>query len=454
MVNFVEIAKRAETGPMISAEDFSLKLLATKVRELLKETDIKFNPEEPVNTDNSVADELWELGYRLFLETGIYCINTRRRIIFDESEVKHALKNAKDKLEVGEGKDRRVLYPRDVEDTKPPIIFGGPFNCDVSEKVFVLMNEAYAREEIIDLLELPGYIRSLYGIDVRPESALAIYKALLYIKWAREATSRAGRPGMPVVAFAEMAMHDIAMALEGFLRKTDPVVIMIISELQIDDIGLGRIAFYKYRGNPIYIAATPLVGGYGGGPEGTAIVGVATHIAELMLGAEILHMGPQHIKYKSQTNIHSLWMASRVKQAIARNTKLINLTSHTTSGRPGSKQYAYEFAALEIAVVPSGSHVAGPRPADLKYDNHNSPLMARLFGEIAHAAAKLKREDANEIVLELYNKYKDKLDFEVAPVGKPFEELYNLDTLEPKEEHYKLYLEVKKELEELGLQFK
>jgi len=455
LVNFVEIAIRAETGPMIRVDDFNLKLVAMKARELIKETDIKFDPEEPVNTDNTVADELWDLGFRLFLETGILSIQTRRRIVFDESEVKHALKNVKSRLEVGQGKDRRILYNRGIEDSKPPIIFGGPFNCDVSEDIFIKMNEAYAREEIIDLLELPGYIRSLYGIDVRPESALAIYKSIFYAKWAREAIARAGRPGMPIVGFAEMAMHDLAMAIdESGIRTTDPVIIMMLPELQIDDIGLGRLAFYKYRGHPIYIAATPLIGGFAGGPETAAIVGVATHIAEMMLGAEILHMGPQHVKYRSQTNIHSLWMASRVKQAIARNTKLINLTSHTEAGRPGSKQFMYEFSALEISVVPSGSHVAGPRPADLKFDNHNSPLMARLLGEVGHAAAKLKRDDANEIVKELYKKYKDKLDFAVSPVGKPFEELYDLNTLKPRPEHLKQYEEVKKELEDLGLKFK
>jgi len=454
MVNFVDVVLRAEKGKMMDLNDFNMNVLAKSIRELLQETDIKFDPSEPVNTDKSVADEIWELGYRLFLKTGIYSINTRRLITFEEWEVKHALKNATDKLELGEGKDKRILFHRNVEDSRKPIIFGGPFNCDVSEDIFVRFNEAYAREEIIDLLELPGYIREMYGEIVRPESAIAVYKAIKYAQGAREAISRAGRPGMPIVGFAEMAMHDVAMDIdERGLRKFDPVVIMIISELQMDDVGFGRIAYFKYRGHPIYIAGTPLVGGFAGGPVGTAILGVATHIAELMLGADILHMGPQHIKYKSQTNIHSLWYASRAKQAIARHTKLINLTSFTESGRPGSKQFMYEIAALATSVVPSGSHVAGPRPADPKFDNHNSPLMARFLGEVAHAASKFKLETANEIVKTLYEKYKDKLDFEVAPVGKPFEELYDLNTLKPRPEHYNQYLEVKKELMDLGFEF-
>ena len=113
----------------------------------------------------------------------------------------------------------------------------------------------------------------------------------------------------------------------------------------------------------------------------------------------------------------------------------------------------YEIAALATSVVPSGSHVAGPRPADPKFDNHNSPLMARFLGEVAHAASKFKLETANEIAKTLYEKYKDKLDFEVAPVGKPFEELYDINTLKPRPEHYKQYQEVKMELADMGFEF-
>jgi len=453
LVNFIEVARRAETGPMIAEEDFDMKKIAMKLREIKKELDVTFDPNEPVNTDLTLADDLWEAGFKFFLETGIYCVNTRRLILFEESEVKHALKNVRDRLEIGEGKDRRVLYPRGIEDSTPPIIFGGPFNCDVTEEVFVPMNEAYAREEIIDVLFLPGYLKKMYGLEIRPNSGLSPQTVILYAKWTREALSRAGRPGMPVVAHALMGMHEIGASNEEWgLRKTDPRAIVMLPELKIDDVSLVRLGYYIATGPPIYIAFTPLVGGFAGDPVTVAIVSVAEHIAAVMLNGDIIHLGPQHIKYKSQTNIHSLWVASRAKQAVSKNSKMIHTTSHTTAGRPGSKQFAYEFAALEIAVVTAGSHVSGPRPADLKYDNHNSPLMARLFGEIAHAAAKIKLETANEIVLELYKKYKDKLDFQVSPVGKPFEELYDLDTLQPKPEHLKEYEEVKRELEELGLE--
>jgi hypothetical protein len=136
---------------------------------------------------------------------------------------------------------------------------------------------------------------------------------------------------------------------------------------------------------------------------------------------------------------------------VARNSHIIATTSHTTAGRPGSDQYPYEFSALLLSVVPSGSNVTGPRPAEPLGYNNVSPLMARLFAEVAHAAAGLSREQAVPIVEQLYEKYKDKITFEEAPKGLPFEKLYDLKTLTPTPEHQAVYDRVKGELIRLGV---
>ncbi len=318
--------------------------------------------------------------------------------------------------------------------------------------MFVRLNEAFAQERIIDCLFLPGYLKQLDGLTIRPNSGLSSRAAVLYGQWAREAVRRAGRPGMPICGHAVMALNEIACTNEEWgLRKTDPRAMVFLSELQVDDITLTRLAYYAAYGCPLYLGFTPLVGGYGGGPDGTAIVAVASFIAGAMLGFEVLHLGPQHIKYKQQTNAHSLFLGSLAQQAVNRNSHLITTTSHTTAGRPGSKQYPYEFAALELAVVTSGSNVSGPRPAEPLGFNNVSPLMARLFAEVAHAAAGMTRAQAASIVEVLYEKYKDKISLEEAPKGLPFEQLYDVDTLKPTPEHQAVYDEVKNELIRLGV---
>ena len=451
-MNLKEVVKRAETGPLMEASDFLMKRVAASVLKLQKEYDIRWDGKTLVNLDDDLADRCWVAGKELLLQTGIYSMNSRRVIEFSPEEIEDALRFTPATLTMGQAKDTVSIWHRGIEDPRPPFIFGGPFNADVHESTFVKLNEAFAQERIIDCLLFPGYLKELDGLLIRPGSGLSSRAAILYGQWSREAVRRAGRPGMAICGHAVMALNEIACTSEAWgLRETDPRAMVLISELQVDDVTMSRTVYYQAYGCPIYMAFTPLVGGYGGGPDGAAIIATASFIAAIMMGGEIVHIGPQHIKYKQQTNNHSLFLGSMANQAVARNSHIIATTSHTTAGRPGSDQYPFEFSALALAVVPSGSNMTGPRPAEPLGFNDVSPLMARLFAEVGHAAAQLTREHAALIVEKLYEKYSDKLTFEQAPKGQPFEKLYDLDTLSPTPEHQVLYDEVKEELIRLGV---
>jgi hypothetical protein len=451
-MNFKEIAKRGETGPLTEANDFLMKRISANVLKLEKKHQITWDGKTLLNLDDEMADRCWQAGRELLLSSGIFSMNSRRIIELSPEEVDEALRFVPAELPMGQGKDRVTAFHRDVEDTRKLFVFSGPFNADASEEHFVKLNEAFAQERLIDSLLFPGYLKKLDGQMIRPTSALASRAAMLYGQWSREAVRRAGRPGMPITGHAVMALNEIACTNEQWgLRSTDPRAMVLISELQVDDVTMTRLAYYLAYGCPIYVAFTPLIGGYGGGPAGSAIVAVASFIASVVLGGEVVHIGPQHIKFKQQTNLHSLFLAGLVNQAVARNSKIIATTSHTTSGRPGSEQYAREFSALALTAVTSGSNVTGPRPAEPLGFNNVSPLMARLFAEVSHAAAGMKREQAAEIVAKIYETYKDSLDLEKAPKGQAFEELYDLQTLRPTAEHKALYDELKEELIGLGV---
>jgi methylamine--corrinoid protein Co-methyltransferase len=451
-MNFKEIAKRGETGPLTEANDFLMKRVSANVLELEKKYRIAWDGKTLINLDDEMADRCWQAGRELLLSSGIFSMNSKRIIQFSLEEVDEALRFAPTELPMGQGKDAVKAYHRQVEDARKPFVFSGPFNADASEEHFVKLNEAFAQERLIDSLLFPGYLKKLDGQMIRPTSALASRAAMLYGQWSREAVRRAGRPGMPITGHAVMALNEIACTNEQWgLRSTDPRAMVLISELQVDDVTMTRLAYYLAYGCPIYMAFTPLIGGYGGGPAGTAIVAAASFIAAVLLGGEVVHVGPQHIKFKQQTNQHSLFLASLVNQAVARNSGIIATTSHTTSGRPGSEQYAREFSALALTAVTSGSNVTGPRPAEPLGFNNVSPLMARLFAEVSHAAAGLKRDQAAEIVAKLYETYKDLLDLEQAPKGRAFEELYDLQTLRPTPEHQALYDRLKEEFAGLGV---
>jgi len=451
-VNFKEIAKRCESGPLMEPKDFLMKSVATQAMKLSKKYEITWDGKTFVNLDDDMADRCFQAGRELFINTGLFSMNTNRLVEVSEDEVDDALKSVRPQIHMGAGKDRVTIHHRQVEDERKPFTFCGPFNANVHEEMFVRLNEVFSREKIADCLFFPGYLNEVDGQLIRPTSALATQMAILYGRWAREAVQRAGRPDMPIAAHAVMAPGEIACTNEEWgLRSTDPRAMVLISELQVDDVTMTRLAYYRAIGCPIYMAFTPLVGGYGGGLPGTSIVAVASFIASIVLGGEIVHIGPQHMKYKQQTNQHSLFLSSLANQAIARNSNIISTTSHTTSGRPGSAQYAREFSALALTSVTSGSNVSGPRPAEPLGNNNVSPLMGKLFCEVAHAAASMTREAVTPIVEALYDTYKDHLELENAPKGQPFEELYDLTTLTPTAEHQAVYDQVKEELIKLGV---
>jgi methylamine--corrinoid protein Co-methyltransferase len=451
-MDFKEIAKRGESGPLTESKDFLMKAVAANARRLTKEYDIVWDGKTFINTDDDMADRCFQAGKELLIATGLYSMNSNRVIQLSAEDVDDGLRFARSEVAMGTGKDRVRIHHRQVEDSRKPFIFCGPFNANVHEDMFVRLNEAFSRERIVDCLFFPGYLNEVDGQLIRPTSALATRAAILYGEWAREAVRRAGRPGMPIAGHAVMAPGEIACTNEEWgLRSTDPRAIVLISELQVDDVSLTRLAYYLAYGCPIYMAFTPLIGGYGGNVAGTAVTAVASFIASIMLGGEIVHIGPQHMMFKQQTNQQSLFLSSLANQAIARNSRIIATTSHTTSGRPGSAQYAYEFSALALASVTSGSNVSGPRPAEPLGNNNVSPLMGKLFAEVAHAAAGMSRDAAVPIVEALYDKYKDAIDLEKAPKGQPFEELYDLRTLRPTSEHQAVYDQVKGELVRLGV---
>ena len=455
-MNFKEIARRGETGPLMEAGEFLMKRVAAGALRLQKSHEIRWDGKTLLNLDDAMADRLWQAGRELLLATGIFSMNSRRVIELSAEEVDEALRFVPQHLAMGAGKDAVTVRHRGIEDPRKPFVFSGPFNADTSEEMFVHLNEAFAQERLIDSLLFPGYLKTLDGQMIRPTSALSSRAAMLYGQWSREAVRRAGRPGMPITGHAVMALNEIACTNEAWgLRATDPRAMVLISELQVDDVTMTRLAYYQAYGCPIYLAFTPLVGGYGGDPAGTAIVAVASFIAAAALGGEVVHIGPQHLKFKQQTNAHSLFLASLSNQAVARNSRIIATTSHTTSGRPGNgeegAQYPREFSALALCAVSGGSNVSGPRPAEPLGFNNVSPLMARLFAEVAHAAAGLSRETAAGIVEKLYEGYKDRIDLEHSPRGLPFEALYDLKTLRPSAEHREVYERVKEELASLGV---
>lgn len=107
MPSLIEILERTQTGGYCSEKEWDVKRILKAVRGKLKKYRLEnsFDPNNPVNTDESLADTFYKAGYELALELGMLCATTERIIRISEEELSNSLKFALSEVFVGEGKD-------------------------------------------------------------------------------------------------------------------------------------------------------------------------------------------------------------------------------------------------------------------------------------------------------------------------------------------------------------
>lgn len=118
-----------------------------------------------------------------------------------------------------------------------------------------------------------------------------------------------------------------------------------------------------------------------------------------------------------------------------------------------TKMVFYEYAAWVIgAVVSGGSIEVGGSARGVSVD-YTSPMEPFFASEIAHSVVGMGRKEANGIVAALLEKYEDKL--QKPPIGKKYQECYDMATGRPSEEFIEVYREVRREMaDQFGLRFR
>jgi methylamine--corrinoid protein Co-methyltransferase len=143
--------------------------------------------------------------------------------------------------------------------------------------------------------------------------------------------------------------------------------------------------------------------------------------------------------------------------AISRNTKIINTAVAMTNAGPGTEMQFQEIAAALCASIPCGREGLSQGIRRFKVRPLlGSGLENRFWGEVGHAMAGVKRDFANSLAKEMLARYENKItkDSDGGPLGHTFDEIYDLNTLAPRKNFLEVYEKVKKELEDLGLEFK
>ncbi|MEM3522339.1 MAG: monomethylamine:corrinoid methyltransferase [Candidatus Bathyarchaeia archaeon] len=452
----LDVCDRAEIGSICKEKDFDLKIITKKANSLVKDYKIHYDPLSIVPSDNSMADSVFDAGFQLALETGLFCKDTQRIIKFSEEELKEAIKSAPDMLDLGEGKDKVTMKFRGIESDIKPIIAGGGAGMLVSEDVYVKLLATFIKDPIIDTFGGSHALRKVYGRLLTPKSPLEVLLVKREAQLVKEALTMVGRPGMHVImgGGGSTALGAIAgYSTEGGLRRTDGLLIAILPELKTDYIRLSMAIHQSSYGGIAISLIEPIIG-YAGGPEVSAIIGVAAILlSTLAYGVKYHLFGPVNLKYPaSTTNRECLWVENIVGQAISRKTRMLITNNIIACSGPCTEQVLYETAAACIGNVPSGWHMGpGVGASSTKIENGGTGLETKFMAECSLASIGLSRDEANKLV----DKFLAKVEpyFKNPLVGKTFLDCYDIEKLEPTYEWLEIYKKVKKEVEDFGLKF-
>lgn len=454
MLDIFDVLKRADEGKYIKESDFDMMLFETCSR-LVKEYGIKYDPQTIVVDDEKMADAVFKAGLELALEMGMLCTDTSRIIEVSEQEIRLALKVALKEMILGEGKDSRVLRARKFDDGYPMVVCGGPPGTPLSEDLFLPVMISYAKEPLVDII-IPGSLTEIDGMKVKTGGPLEIRACRQELLWTREALERTGRPGMHIYAAGESSATELgtlAICNDRYMRTSDSHMIPVLSELKTDNIRLSRVM--TGREYPAFTTSLidPIIGGFGGGSEGAAIVLTAAIMLSTAVYRVDMHcIHSIHNKYISVSTKEGMWLNSIVGRAFAQNAPLALLADAWTTAGAGTEEILYETAALAIEQEISALHTDSLGATNGVYPNC-SGLECRLFAEVVHAVynAGLTPEEANSLVLKLFEKYEH--GFENPNYGKPFNEIYDMKTITPKQEWLDMYHKVKDDIAAMGVNF-
>lgn len=450
-----EILQRSNTGPHIEEKEFLPKLFTPTLKKIIKKYDIRYDPGCPVPGDADLAHRVWQAGWELFREVGLYNTDSHRIIRVSDEEIKEALYVAKDQYWVGAGKDAVLWKHRDVEDTEAPFCIMSP-DIMCNEEYHYSMCLAYLKEPLLDGFCAPILEESM-GQLISSGGPTEISGCIQHIYNLRLAAKQLGRPGTFLVAVGT-AEHDSGQIAvsdnEWGVRTTDSRLVGSLTEFKTADTLLNRAVHYAQFGCYTGHLTGPIYGGWCGGSEGIAVTLVAYSLMGLVVhGAMYSQHFPFHLHWGSNTTRELLWPIAVAGQALAKNSKLLHTSNGFANAGPMTEMLFYETACHAMVSTVTGWHLWEMASARNKYRNRATPLEARLGMEVGHAVARqgMTLEQANDLALKLLQKYEPMA--ADAPLGKEYQECYDVATALPTPEHYDMYRRVKEELAEMGIAF-
>jgi len=454
MTDLWDVYQRSETGSFVKEADFDRRV-GTVAAQAVKKHGLRFDREQVIPEDDDLADRLYQAGLDLFLELGVYCKDSSRLIKFSRSEVEWALRHAPVSVTYGQGRETRTMRFRGVEDPNPPFCVNTPVGCTVGEERFVAMVQSYAQEPLSDTFS-SAFSQTVHGRPIKSGTPQEVEAAVWNVLKLREAARAAGRPLIGIhnlISNAEKTDAILAaMQPELGVQPNDGLAVAAVAEMKVDYERLKKVVYLNHSRLNRYGLYGPIMGGYAGGPEATAVVHVAHHFLGLLAFGAQWHDGfPLHLMQGCNSTRDLLWLIAVTGQALARNTRLLIGVSPFTAAGPCTEMVIHELAAVVLAATVSGLHLNLAAVARNKLPERSSGMEARIGAEAGHLIARkrISRAQANDIVKKLLGEYESRIP--EAPQGKRFDECYDLAAVRPTPEYLDLFERCKETQSRFGL---
>ena len=455
MIPYLEIIDRARTGPPVSKDDWDFEHIVLPVKRLVKQYQLTWDPSVIVPNDPGLVDRIFAAALELAVTSGVYAISTGRVIRFSREELESGLASMPQQLLMGEGADVCTLYARRIGDERFPLVWAGNPGVPTPEEIFLPMVMSWMQEPLVDLAT-SGSLTTVDGYPVKTGAPIEILAVRRELQLLRTGLQRVGRPGMGLLAAqsAVSELGDLAACIPSCLHPCDSHLVALFNELVIDQGNMARAANSIAYGMCNASLSTVMIGGLAGDAPGAAIVQAASFIlANLVCRADYHLLHPIHVRYVATSDPGVMWVQSTVEQAFARNAPCIIVADIYPKSGAGTPELLYEVAANALAATVSGGHLEGVGSADGAQPNC-SGLEARWMAEVGRAAVRqgLSLEEANAFICQLLPRYAHVF---TQPGGNPgfrFDQVYDLDTLQPTQAWRVMYMNVKAELRQMGLE--
>jgi|TARA_B100001964_G_scaffold240270_1_gene309639 methylamine--corrinoid protein Co-methyltransferase len=447
-----EVLQRSETGLIMDEADFERDLVGPTIKGLIEKYDIQYTGEFYVNCDDELADRVYQAGIDFASEVGMYNQSTSRRITWTCAEIDEAIQNCRTEASLGQGEEQFSIIARKPEDTKRVALLGGVVGIPFPEELHLPLTLSFLKQNIFDSIDTIS-LETAYGYPIKAGTGWEVLGAWREAELAKEALEIVGKPGIPysAVELAPTAWGGLAGVTWGGYRPFDRHHVATISEFKTNNDLLAVITHIHNLSGFIGAYYNPIYGGHVGGTEGIAVAVAAGMILlnQITVGHTFCTR-PTHPFFGCDTTPEILWATSLGVQALTRNSDLMIATLAGPAGGPGTKTILYENAAFALMSVASGvSELLASHSAGGAVPRHGSGLDARICAEVTRTMPGLTRKDANELLSRIVPLYQADLDKE--PIGKPFEEVYDVETVEPTAEWQGVYDEVRGELIAMGM---